>query len=74
LKEALKRNAADLETRVYMAATLAAAGNLVGARWEVEEIRVLHPDFSLNQWLRTSPISDSRQKEQLTGLLGKAGL
>ena len=65
---------ADLETRLYMAATLVAAGDLAAARWEAEEIRVLQPLFDVSRWLSTSPIIDIRQKEQMTALLRKAGL
>jgi DNA-binding winged helix-turn-helix (wHTH) protein/TolB-like protein/Flp pilus assembly protein TadD len=74
LKEALARNAADLEARVYMAATLVSAGDLQAARWEAEEVRALQPDFTASQWLQTYPMSDARQKQQLTALLAKVGL
>lgn len=74
LKEALARNAADLESRVYMAATFVAAGELGAAEWEAEEIRVLQPDFTARQWLKTHLMSDERQKRELIGLLAKIGL
>jgi DNA-binding winged helix-turn-helix (wHTH) protein/TolB-like protein len=74
LREALARNAADLESRVYMAATLVAAGELQEARWEREEIRALEPGFSARQWLQTYLMSDERQKRQLSDLLAKVGL
>ena len=74
LKEALTRNPADLESRVYMAATFVAAGDLHAARWEADEIRALRPDFSARQWLQTNVIKDERQMRQLTDLLAKVGL
>lgn len=74
LKEALNRNAADLEARVFLAATLVASGDLQTARWEAEEVRALQPDFIASKWLQTYPMSDARQKQQLKTLLTKAGL
>jgi Tfp pilus assembly protein PilF len=74
LREALARNPADLESRVYMAATLVAAGDMQGARWEANEIRALQPDFSARKWLRTYLMSDERQKRQLRDFLAEVGL
>jgi tetratricopeptide (TPR) repeat protein len=74
LREALARNPADLESRVYMAATFVAAGDLQAARWEAEEIRALQPDFTARQWLKTYLMSDERQKRQLSSLLTQVGL
>jgi Flp pilus assembly protein TadD len=74
LREALSRNAADLESRVYMAAALVAAGDLQEARWEADEIRALQPDFAARQWLQTYLMSDERQRRELSRLLAKIGL
>lgn len=74
LKEAEKRNPADLETRVYLAAAYAAAGNRAAAEWEVQEIRTLQPDFALRDWLSDSPMTDAAQKRKLMDLLGHYGL
>lgn len=74
LKEALGRNGADLESRVYMAATFVAAGDLQAAKWEAEEIRALHPGFTARQWLKTYLMSDERQKQRLIDLLAQVGL
>lgn len=56
LREAVMRNPADLETRLYLAAAMAAAGDHAGAAWEVEEIRLAEPRFSLTRWLDTYPL------------------
>ena len=74
LKQALSRNAGDLEARVYMAATLVSARDLHAASWEAEEIRALQPNFTASKWLQTYPMSDTRQKEHLKTLLAKIGL
>jgi DNA-binding winged helix-turn-helix (wHTH) protein/TolB-like protein/Tfp pilus assembly protein PilF len=74
LKEALSRNAANLESQVYLVATLALAGDKEAARWKAEELRVLEPDFSTGKWLQSYPMTDEGQKQRLTRLLAQAGL
>ena len=74
LREALARNATNLEARVYLAAALSLAGDRAAAQWEVEEIRSLMPDFSMGKWLETYPMTDAAQKQRLTDLAAAAGL
>ena len=69
LRAALARNAADLETRVYLAAALAASGNRAAAEWEAEEIRALSRDFSPARWLETYPLVSAPHRERLRALL-----
>jgi DNA-binding winged helix-turn-helix (wHTH) protein/Tfp pilus assembly protein PilF len=74
LRAAAMRNPVDVETRAYLAAALAAAGDDAKARWETVEIRALRPDFSTSAWLATYPMADARQEERLASLLAHAGL
>ncbi len=74
LREALARNAADLETRVYMAANLVASGNLEDAKWEAQEIRNLQQGFATDIWLQTSLMTDASMKQRLISLLSQVGL
>jgi adenylate cyclase len=74
LREATDRNPADLETRIYYAGALAAAGHLNDARWVAEEIRALDSGFSARKWLEAYPMTSGSQKERLLDLLAKAGL
>jgi tetratricopeptide (TPR) repeat protein len=74
LREALVRNPADLETRIYTAANLVAAGKLQDARWEAEEIRHLQRGFATDAWLQTSPMTDADMKRKLITVLAKVGL
>jgi TolB-like protein/DNA-binding winged helix-turn-helix (wHTH) protein/cytochrome c-type biogenesis protein CcmH/NrfG len=74
LREALSRNAANLEIHIYLAATLALTGDKEAAAWEREEIRVLEPGFSIGKWLQNYPMTDEGQKRRLTNLLADAGL
>lgn len=74
LREAATRNPVDIETRIFLAAALAASNNVAGAEWEVQEIRTLEPGFSLREWMQTYPLTDRQQRERLLGLLGRVGL
>jgi Flp pilus assembly protein TadD len=74
LREALARNAVNLETHIYLAATLALTGDKEAAKWEAEEIRALEPSFSIDKWLQNYPMTDEGQKQRLRSLLAQAGL
>ena len=74
LREASARNPVDLETRVYLAAAAAAAGDRFGADWETAEIRALEPGFSTKAWLETYPLTSTAHRQRLTELLARAGL
>ena len=74
LREAARRNPADVETRLYLAAAMAAAGERSSAEWEKEQIRSLAPDFSLEAWLRSYPLTSAPHREGLARLLAAAGL
>lgn len=74
LREALARNPADLETRVYLAAAMLAGGDRSGAAWEAEEIRALDSGFSMRKWFETYPMNSERHKTRLSDLLAQVGL
>jgi tetratricopeptide (TPR) repeat protein len=74
LGQALSRNPANLEARVYMAALLVTAGDQAAAAWEAEEIRALRPGFTSRAWLETDPMTDGAQKAKLAQALGQLGL
>ncbi len=74
LREAIARNPTVPEARIFLAATLAARGEIDLARWEGEEIRTLFPGFDARTWLDTFPMTDPGYRRQLAGLLAKAGL
>jgi hypothetical protein len=73
LREALERNPANLEARVYLAATLSRAAD-PDAAWEAEEIRSLQPGFEIRRWLDTYPMTDAGQTAQLVAALDALGL
>lgn len=72
LREAERRNPADLETRLYLAATMASAGQRSSAEWECEQVRALAPGFSFAGWLRTYPLTSARHRESLAGSVVQA--
>ncbi len=74
LRAAALRNPSDVETRAYLAAALAAAGQTAGAQWEGDEVRSLRPDFSAGAWLAAYPMVDASQERRLASLLADAGL
>jgi len=74
LKEALSRNAANVESQVYLVATLELAGDEETARWKAEELHVAEPGFSTGKWLQSYPMTDEGQKQRLARLLAQAGL
>lgn len=74
LREASARNPVDLETRVYLAAAMVAAGDRRSAEWEAEEIRALDAGFSMREWLENYPMTSTEHKARLSALLAQVGL
>jgi len=74
LREALSRNAADIESRLYLAATLVGEGDLSSAEWEAEEIRSEAPGFTTRTWLDSYPMTSALHRERLLALAAKVGL
>ena len=72
LREAERRNAADVETRLYLAAAMAAKGERSSAQWECEQVRALAPGFSLEGWLQAYPLTSVRHRESLAGSVVQA--
>jgi DNA-binding winged helix-turn-helix (wHTH) protein/TolB-like protein/Flp pilus assembly protein TadD len=74
LRAASMGNPVDVETRVYLAAALVAAGDHLAAKWEADEIRSLEPGFSRHNWLETYPMTSARQRERMLALLAEVEL
>jgi DNA-binding winged helix-turn-helix (wHTH) protein/TolB-like protein/Tfp pilus assembly protein PilF len=69
LREAHARNPENTETRVYLAAALAASGDRPGAEWEAEALRMHEKGFSIRSWLETYPLTSERHRQRLVQLL-----
>ena len=74
LRESLSRNPDNLEARIYLAAATAVSGDPDAALWEIDEIRVMDPQFDLRAWLETYPMVDQGQIGRLNDALARAGL
>ncbi len=74
LREAIARNPASLEARVYLAAALARVGDQDAAEWEAEELRAIQPEYTTRRWLATYPMTDEPQRERLVSVLAGLGL
>jgi hypothetical protein len=66
LRQALTRNLESVESHIYLAATLARAGQRDDAAWELEQILMLDPAFRIREWLGNYPMTDTDQRERLT--------
>jgi adenylate cyclase len=60
--------------RTWLAAAYAAAGRMEEASWEVQEIMVLDPDFTLTHVRKAFPIRDARYRDRFLSDLRRAGL
>jgi Tfp pilus assembly protein PilF len=73
LREAIARNPDNVETRLYLAAAMVAAGDHRAAKWEAEEIRAQVAGFSMRSWLETNPLTGTRERARLLELLATVG-
>jgi adenylate cyclase len=74
LETATYRNANYLNAHLYLAAAYASRGQLSDAGWEVEQIRTLDPNFSLDYWASTQPYRSEKRLNQMVTDIRKAGL
>jgi TolB-like protein/DNA-binding winged helix-turn-helix (wHTH) protein len=74
LEAATYRNANYLNAHLYLAAAYARRGRLSEASWEVEQIKTLDPNFSLDYWASTQPYRSAKSLNQLVSDIRKAGL
>jgi DNA-binding winged helix-turn-helix (wHTH) protein/TolB-like protein/tetratricopeptide (TPR) repeat protein len=71
LHEAERRNPEAVETHVYLAATLVAAGDLAAAELEADEVRSEEPGFSMSAWLGTYPLTSRPYQRRLLQLASR---
>ncbi len=74
LRDAVDRNPARTAPRLYLALSYVAQGKLDDARWEVEQIAVNDPAFSLASVETTLPMGDPREVARARDALRRAGL
>ena len=74
LEKATYSNANYLNAHLYLAAAYVRQGRLSEAGWEVEQIRILDPNFSLKYWASTQPYRIAARLNQIVSDIRKAGL
>lgn len=73
-RRVLDINPAYMRARMWLVASLALAGDVDGASWEVSELLVLEPDFDLDRLEFAFPFKDPRELSTLLHGLELAGL
>jgi TolB-like protein/DNA-binding winged helix-turn-helix (wHTH) protein/Tfp pilus assembly protein PilF len=70
----LTSNPTSERLRVWLAATYAQAGRVDDARWEIDQVLTVNPDFSLRRLSEAFPFSDPADLERFLQGLRRAGL
>jgi TolB-like protein/DNA-binding winged helix-turn-helix (wHTH) protein/tetratricopeptide (TPR) repeat protein len=63
-----------LPTHVWLAATYARLGDLEEAQWSADQVRILDPAFSIEDWMRRRPYKNPEHRALLIEGLKAAGL
>lgn len=71
---ALQINPAHMRARMWLIATLVQSGNLEESQWQVDQLLLTHPDFSLSRLDHAFPFKDPSIQQQLIQNLKQAGL
>ncbi|MEN8133313.1 MAG: winged helix-turn-helix domain-containing tetratricopeptide repeat protein [Pseudomonadota bacterium] len=74
LEKGIASNPASERLHVWLAAAYAQAGEIEEAEWEVDQILMLNPDFSLQRIQQAFPFKDPTDLERLLDGLRIAGL
>ena len=61
-------------TQVWLAATYAKMGDLDEATWAAEQVRILMPEFTIDDWMQFRPYKKPEHREALVEGLKLAGL
>lgn len=73
LSRAIERNPENLEVRIYLAATHRRSGDREAALWQMQEIRQLEPEFDIEGWLATYPLTDADARQMLRDSMSGLG-
>jgi tetratricopeptide (TPR) repeat protein len=73
-REALDRNDRALYARLMLACALVRAGRPGEAAWEIEQVRLAEPNYTLSVFARSVPLLDPRSRTQWVADLRTAGL
>lgn len=73
-KQGLETNPVSERLHVWLAAAYAQAGRVDDAKWEIEQVLTVNPEFSLGRIRQAFPFKDPADLERFLSSLRKAGL
>jgi|GEM_PF-4711249 len=73
-ERALEISPLHMRARMWLAATLSHIGQIEDAQWQVNELTMLSPEFSLARLEYTFPFRDLRVRDRLLYDLHQAGI
>ena len=73
LKIAIERNQTVIVVHYWLAATMAQAGRIEAAEWQVEELRGMEHDMTMDEILQQNPIAFAPYREKFIEGMRKAG-
>jgi len=73
-KKGLESNSDSERLHVWLAAAYAQAGDIKDARWEIDQVLYVNPEFSLEKIKRSFPFKEPADLEHFMSGLRKAGL
>jgi len=72
LDQAIMMNPGRVPPTVYSIANLAASGDIEGAQWQMENLRLLDRDFNINDWAARQPFASKELLDKVADDLRKA--
>ena len=74
LQQALERNEIPGQPRLFLLASYVQLGQQDDAEWEVTQLEMSHPEFTLSHLQQVLPITDTELLDRLVSDLRSAGL
>jgi adenylate cyclase len=74
LQQALERNEIPGQPRLFLLASYVQLGQQDDAEWEVVQLEISHPEFTLSHLQQVLPITDTELRDKLVSDLRSAGL
>ena len=74
LQQALERNEIPGQPRLFLLASYVQLGQQDDAEWEVTQLEMSHPEFTLSHLQQVLPITDTELRDRLVSDLRSAGL
>jgi uncharacterized protein HemY len=72
-QDGLKSNPSSERLRIWLAASHAQTGQLENAKWQVEQVKLVNPDLSLERQKQAFPFTDPADLDRFLNGLSAAG-